>query len=225
MPQKIVSYTSASSIHDHYPSSASVTKASDHSAIPNTPVHLTASASSNHLIDDDYTTENQFTRSVASNISSPKVRTPQQSRTSTVSVPSKAVSMSDSSTQVAEATKVLHDAPIQANVDRDSHIHTLNLRHKSLSDVPHAVSSMKQLNILNLSKNQLVEVPREIAELRNLHSLDLGSNFLSDLPDEIMYLTNLRDLDLSNNSLMYLPMGIGELQVRLSICKTTLRIP
>jgi Leucine-rich repeat (LRR) protein len=47
----------------------------------------------------------------------------------------------------------------------------LDLSNLKLTEVPEAITSLKQLESLNLSINQLTEIPEAIASLKQLQSL------------------------------------------------------
>ena len=95
----------------------------------------------------------------------------------------------------------------------------LKIRGIELSELPHAVFNLVELEILDLSPEReaclnykLVRVPRDIGRLVNLQVLILDTNELIELPKEISLLVNLERFALSNNNLSELPVGFRNLQ-------------
>src|SRR5205814_1253404 len=80
-----------------------------------------------------------------------------------------------------------------------------------LSQLPHELWRLSNLQELWLSNNQLSQLPPEVGQLSNLQKLDLDNNQLDEIPPEIGQLTNLQELWLSNNHLSQLPAEIGQL--------------
>lgn len=114
-------------------------------------------------------------------------------------------------------------------------IKKLDISANELSDIPHWVTSLEdleylnlrsnqiqnvaanncfslfELRVLNLSYNQIDYLPNSVANLRKLERLDLSNNLLRDIPSTICDLTELKVLQLNSNSISRLPDCIGKL--------------
>lgn len=76
---------------------------------------------------------------------------------------------------------------------------SIDLHHKSLSDIPDAIGKLHNLTYLELSNNQISIIPESIGNLTSLAYLSLYNNPLTTLPDSFANLVNLKVLDLSGN--------------------------
>lgn len=81
-------------------------------------------------------------------------------------------------------------------------IYDLLLENNNISNIPQAISNLKNLEILNLSNNKIKSLPTDIAKLVNLRELVLSNNYISTIPVEFGALYNLEVLDLDNNPLI-----------------------
>jgi hypothetical protein len=99
------------------------------------------------------------------------------------------------------------------------------LNDYQLSQLPHELWRLSNLQELYLENNQLSQLPPEIGQLTNLQALHLDNNKLSQLPPELWQLTNLQELYLSDNQLDEISPEIAQLSNlrELSLSKTKLK--
>ncbi|ABW26990.1 COR domain-containing protein [Acaryochloris marina] len=90
-------------------------------------------------------------------------------------------------------------------------LQTLSLQGNQLTTIPDAISQLKNLQTLSLQRNQLTAIPDAISQLKNLQTLSLQGNQLTAIPDAIGQLVNLQTLDLHDNQLTTIPDTISQL--------------
>ncbi|CAH0585638.1 unnamed protein product [Chrysodeixis includens] len=81
----------------------------------------------------------------------------------------------------------------------------LNLQNNKLTEIPKALSTLKNLKVLNVNNNEIMEIVRgSISELPELTTLKLGNNRLIEYPQDLKTsfgLTKLEELDLGGNDM------------------------
>lgn len=94
----------------------------------------------------------------------------------------------------------------------DSTITALDLRDRSLAELPEVVCKYTQLQVLLLGKNRLSALPDRFGDLKNLKILYLNNNLLTKLPENFSSMTALQTLMLDGNKLAALPDDFGNLK-------------
>ncbi|KAI4298944.1 hypothetical protein L6164_032449 [Bauhinia variegata] len=101
-------------------------------------------------------------------------------------------------------------------------LHTLDLSHTSITDLPYSFFGLVELRVLYLRGCELfMELPPEIGQLKNLEELDLNETQIAHVPTEIRELINLQKLTLSfyeydQNISQVIPKGLISELTRLS---------
>lgn len=102
---------------------------------------------------------------------------------------------------------------ISSEIDRlakqDPPIQKLDVRQKSLTEIPPNINTLKALTDLNGSYNQIKTIPPSLGQVKTLKILNLANNKLDELPQELTDLVNLIELNLSINKIKLLPRGFG----------------
>jgi Leucine-rich repeat (LRR) protein len=88
---------------------------------------------------------------------------------------------------------------------------TLDLRHRSLRNVPTLLSRLDEIVEVQLAHNLLTTLPGSIGSMKNLQILRLQNCQLEELPETFGDLSKLRILDVSRNELLGLPESFGRL--------------
>ncbi|XP_074612826.1 uncharacterized protein LOC141869769 isoform X2 [Acropora palmata] len=90
---------------------------------------------------------------------------------------------------------------------------TIDLSKKSLTQIPHKVLDLRQLEFLYLEGNLISSLPEDLFDcLPNLRWLDLRNNHISEIPQIIGTHRNLRNLLLEGNNIESLPLELGLLK-------------
>jgi hypothetical protein len=97
------------------------------------------------------------------------------------------------------------------NLPLDYKTPSLEVKGKSLSEVPECIGNLDKLEKLDISYNQLTALPESIGYLRNLDHLDLSKNQLTSIPESITNLEELTGIFARNNRISSLPNQIGNL--------------
>jgi Leucine-rich repeat (LRR) protein len=110
--------------------------------------------------------------------------------------------------------------PLHRINGEESEITDIYLKENLITQVPHEICKLENLESLYLSGNDITELPKEIAKLKYLKCLDISGNRLRRIPDEIGELRSLKFLILDENELTALPLRLNELRSLryLSVC-------
>ena len=87
-------------------------------------------------------------------------------------------------------------------------LHSLDLSHNFLTDLPLEMFNLQSLEHLCLSHNRISRVPIELGNLTALVELRLDHNLIERIPDELCLCTFLHLLDLSHNHIDQVPVEI-----------------
>ncbi|XP_042541418.1 leucine-rich repeat-containing protein 63 [Dipodomys spectabilis] len=87
----------------------------------------------------------------------------------------------------------------------------LNLAFNDLTQFPHEILSLKNLQVLILRNNPIKEIPSEIYHLKYLRVFAIGFNLIYDLPSGLFSLPSLEELDVSYNEFTAIPNEIQKL--------------
>lgn len=102
---------------------------------------------------------------------------------------------------------------ISSEIDRlarqDPPVQKIDVRSKSLTEIPPNINTLKALTDINASYNQIKLLPASLGQVKTLKVLNLANNRLEDLPQEITDLVGLIELNLSINKIKVLPRGFG----------------
>jgi Leucine-rich repeat (LRR) protein len=98
------------------------------------------------------------------------------------------------------------------NLPLDYKTPSLEVKGKSLSEVPECIGNLDKLEKLDISYNQLTALPESIGNLYRLKELKLNLNRLNALPKSFGNLISLEELLLNSNELTSLPNSIGNLK-------------
>ena len=90
-------------------------------------------------------------------------------------------------------------------------LHSLNLSHCEIRELPKAIGKQKVLWDLFLQHNRLTRVPIELSNLEELETINLSHNDISELPEEFGDLQSLEKIYISNNPLEFLPKDMENL--------------
>lgn len=105
-----------------------------------------------------------------------------------------------------QLTQVPHEMKLLENLE------LLNLNSNKISIFPNFEINLFNLTELYLSKNQIHELTSDIGLLKNLRKLTLDSNKLQTLPETLYNLVYLEYLDISNNKIVKLSNKICRLK-------------
>ncbi|CAI8984312.1 RING-type E3 ubiquitin transferase [Pseudomonas sp. IT-347P] len=89
------------------------------------------------------------------------------------------------------------------------HLRQLSARQCELTEVPAAITQMRQLRDLDLADNRIVESAEQVRDLRQLETLNLNGNPLRYAPD-VGQMDRLTELSLANTRLQSWPQGLFE---------------
>lgn len=89
----------------------------------------------------------------------------------------------------------------------------LSDNRNQISQIPHEISSLKNLKNIDLRCNRFEIFPIELCSINSIEIIDLNSNLINRIPDEISKLNNLKELYLSNNKIEYLPVNFNKLEL------------
>lgn len=106
--------------------------------------------------------------------------------------------------------KSLEELPSQ--IGYLTNLRELYLSNNWLKSLPSELNQLSKLEVLDLGKNRFSAFPIEILGLKKLRVLNLGFNPVRGLPNEISQLVNLEELNLAYNELATLPREIGYLK-------------
>jgi leucine-rich repeat protein SHOC2 len=84
---------------------------------------------------------------------------------------------------------------------------TLKIMGRKLENIPN-LENCKDLTCLSLSGANLTEFPHWILKLTNLEELYLDGNYITDIPEDIVKLTKLKVFSVSHNKLSTFPKSI-----------------
>lgn len=101
--------------------------------------------------------------------------------------------------------------PNQAETNALNNTIYLSLNQNDLTEVPHSIDCLVNLESLDLSGSPISMLPISVCSLKSLRHLSLHSTDVAALPKEIGSLTSLQQLDLSNTDITALPESIGNL--------------
>ena len=93
----------------------------------------------------------------------------------------------------------------------NNHATTLDLSFLNLSELPHPLGYLTQLQELRLDFNEITELPSWIGQLKQLRRLHLEHNRLQQLPASLLQFSQLQELYLEDNQLKELPKWLGNL--------------
>ncbi|KAK8754468.1 hypothetical protein OTU49_016377 [Cherax quadricarinatus] len=106
-------------------------------------------------------------------------------------------------------------------------LHSLNLNHNIIKELPTKMNEMHCLVNLHLSFNNITCISHQLFSGRLSHTLqmlDLSNNKIEYLPHTLGQLHSLVSLKLDGNILHKLPISLGKL-TRLKLCPTAADIP
>jgi Leucine-rich repeat (LRR) protein len=103
-------------------------------------------------------------------------------------------------------TNTLNTAP--SNPKSKARLKTLNLKGRTLTEIPIKIKEYKNVQQLILTDNRLTRLPGWINELRDLQVLIMEENQLTDIVPESLHLPLLQHLNFRGNQLSYLPATI-----------------
>ncbi len=87
----------------------------------------------------------------------------------------------------------------------------LDVSYNQISVVPDLIGNLVNLTELSLWQNQISVIPDSVGNLVNLTMLAVGRNSISVFPDSIMNLIKLTSLDLQDNKIHTIPDSISKL--------------
>jgi len=90
-------------------------------------------------------------------------------------------------------------------------LHSLNLSHCEIRDLPKTIGDQKKIWDLYLQHNRLARVPVELGMLEELETINLSYNDILELPEEFGDLQSLEKIYISNNPLEFLPKDMENL--------------
>jgi Leucine-rich repeat (LRR) protein len=84
---------------------------------------------------------------------------------------------------------------------------TLELSNNQLIQLPHGISSLKNLKYLFLKNNSLddLSLPKEFEQLKQLEIINLGGNRFKQFPYQLFQMLNLKEIYLGSNQIGILP--------------------
>jgi Leucine-rich repeat (LRR) protein len=88
-------------------------------------------------------------------------------------------------------------------------LHSLELSHNKLTELPKAICLLVNLKKLRLDHNKLIKLPSGFSALFVLEKLTLDHNLLIKLPANMGNMKKLKVLRLDTNALRYIPNDIG----------------
>ncbi|XP_054807049.1 plant intracellular Ras-group-related LRR protein 7-like isoform X3 [Prosopis cineraria] len=97
-------------------------------------------------------------------------------------------------------------------LDLDRSIHTLDLTHNRIADIPLEMGKLINLRRLVLADNLIESLSVHLGKLQSLKIMILDGNRITSLPDELGQLVKLEQLSISRNLLTCLPVTIGSLR-------------
>jgi Leucine-rich repeat (LRR) protein len=90
-------------------------------------------------------------------------------------------------------------------------LHSLNLSHCEIRELPKTIGDQKKIWDLYLQHNRLARVPVELGMLEELETINLSYNDILELPEEFGDLQSLEKIYISNNPLEFLPKDMENL--------------
>lgn len=91
-------------------------------------------------------------------------------------------------------------------------LHTFNLAHNQLTELPSTIGYMKSLKHLYLQSNKLTDLPIMLGEQQLLVTLNVCDNELTDLPDDLRKWRTMEVLQLARNQLSQMPKSFKFLE-------------